>query len=61
MQFHLGAVLTEHGYAMLANFLLMTGAYVSGQLPEGEVVREEDDGDEVDWPLPGGRVANDNW
>jgi anthranilate synthase/aminodeoxychorismate synthase-like glutamine amidotransferase len=61
VQFHPEAVLTEHGYAMLANFLRMSGAYVSGQLPEGEVVYEEGDGEEVDWPLPGGGIANSKW
>jgi anthranilate synthase/aminodeoxychorismate synthase-like glutamine amidotransferase len=58
VQFHPEAVLTEHGYAMLANFLRLSGNYVSGQLPEGEVVREASDHEEVDWPLPGRGVAN---
>jgi anthranilate synthase component 2 len=61
VQFHPEAVLTEHGYAMLANFLRMSGTYVGGQLPDGEVVREASDSEEVDWPLPGAGVTNGKW
>lgn len=61
VQFHPEAVLTEHGYAMLANFLRMAGVSASSKLPAGEVMQEEDGGEEVDWPLPGARVANGKW
>ena len=57
VQFHPEAVLTEHGYAMLANFLRMAGLAVNESLPADEVVRAAET-DDVDWPLPSGRVAS---
>jgi anthranilate synthase/aminodeoxychorismate synthase-like glutamine amidotransferase len=60
VQFHCEAVLTEHGYAMLANFLRLAGLSVGGTLPEGEVApaARAAEGEMVDWPLPGRAIAN---
>ncbi len=53
VQFHPEAVLTEHGYLLLANFLRMAGLDVGERLPDGEIVGVAAERD-VEWPLPGG-------
>lgn len=62
VQFHPEAVLTEHGYRMLANFLRMAGMAVGARLPDDEVVASALDDDAIEWPLPGAgmRVMNDD-
>ncbi|MEX2188151.1 MAG: aminodeoxychorismate/anthranilate synthase component II [Pirellulales bacterium] len=58
VQFHPEAVLTERGYAMLANFLRMAGLAVTASLPEDEVDGLGDAEREVEWPLPGGTMVH---
>jgi anthranilate synthase/aminodeoxychorismate synthase-like glutamine amidotransferase len=49
VQFHPEAVLTEHGYAMLANFLTLAGLSPPGRLPSADSERPEAP---AEWPLP---------
>jgi anthranilate synthase/aminodeoxychorismate synthase-like glutamine amidotransferase len=49
VQFHPEAVLTEHGYAMLANFLVQAGQPVPERLPTAESERPQAG---AEWSLP---------
>ena len=49
VQFHPEAVLSEHGYAMLANFLVLAGLPAPDGLPTAESERPEAG---AEWPLP---------
>ena len=54
LQFHPESVLTEHGYAMLANFLRLAGMEVPNPLPSFEdelCVEHSDDYEAPDSPV----------
>lgn len=59
VQFHPEAILTEHGYALLAAFLRLAKLNVPEVLPAMESERDSlvTDADDGDWPLPFGGVA----